>query len=224
MDVAIKGAMQIIRAIEVRSLGQDEWKQASDIRKELSTADNWETEILKLGRQILRAVRTDGESLSKILPFEVEEALNIAGEVEKITRKRDASLQVVTKNAKQAERLIKVERIGDVEVKISPDETLNTCKGMVQGVTNLESVKKRVKGVQTRLNQGHQNEGAEGGETAPTAQEHTRPVFDETPLFMVSFNLPERPSHLKIGYVKLPVKKFVPEPLMESLSDLQEGV
>lgn len=194
------------------------WGQPEDIGRELEGAANWEHEVIKRGRKYLMAKSVEGESLARAPPYLVEEAFMHVGEVEKIVRRENGSILITAKTAQQAEELKKITKIGNMTVKIEEYGAWNQCKALVrdeymiywdkkelleklasQGVVEIENIKKKRTPIQNR--------------TANVQGSENQEEMEATPLFLLTFNTPERPSHIKVGYLNLPTREFIPNPL-----------
>uniref|UniRef100_A0A1L8D7H7 Uncharacterized protein n=1 Tax=Nyssomyia neivai TaxID=330878 RepID=A0A1L8D7H7_9DIPT len=117
------------------------------------------------------------------------------------------------KNNTQAEKLQSIKAIGDCEIKISLSTAQNTCKAIVydsdmihwdkeklldgladQGVTAIRNVTSRLR------NNIHPDSSCNAERTS-------------TPTFIVTFNRPTPPQHLKVGWLTIPTQEYVPEPI-----------
>lgn len=176
-------------------------------------ADYWETEGLRNAGRYLIFSRTDGGSLGEILPYKVQEVVNSAGEVQEIIRKVDGTLLVLTKTREQAEALMSgTHKIGGYDVNIQEDKKRNQCRAVVrdkdmihwnqeelikelspQGVINITNIKTRKK-----YSPGMSKDKVEW---IPTAS------------FIVTFDFTERPEILRIGYLDLVTRDYIPDPL-----------
>lgn len=206
------------------TLGDEVDGKGGDKLSRRDIVDNWETECLRKGGRHVVISRTDGKSLGKVLPFEVEKLLNSAGEVAEITRKRDGTITALTKSLNQAETLMKtVKKISGHDVTIAFDEKRNRCRAVVrdpemihwdqeallkylapQGVIAIQNIKARKKlSPQERhiVNQGKEGNSQITEEWIPTAS------------FIITFNFPERPEILRIGYLDLLTRDYIPDPI-----------
>ncbi|GBM19033.1 hypothetical protein AVEN_145597-1 [Araneus ventricosus] len=106
-------------------------------------------------------------------------------------------------NSKQAENLMKLDKIGNIKVKASPHHTLNYSKGVISESEFqrdleedlLECLKDQnaiaVKRITIKRN----------GQTFPTKH------------LILTFNNPTLPKSVKIAYINCPVKPYIPDPI-----------
>ncbi|GBM26219.1 hypothetical protein AVEN_76307-1 [Araneus ventricosus] len=106
-------------------------------------------------------------------------------------------------NSKQAENVMKLDKIGNIKVKASPHHTLNYSKGVISESEFqrdleedlLECLKDQnaiaVKRITIKRN----------GQTFPTKH------------LILTFNNPTLPKSVKIAYINCPVKPYIPDPI-----------
>lgn len=179
--------------------------------------ENYETELLKEARRFVIVSRIDGGSLSKISPFAIERVFNKFGEVRDIFRRKDGKLMIEAEDFMHAQKLTTITNIEDHDVTVEFSAKMNSCKAVVrdedmihwdmdelltnlapQGVIDIKNIKSR------RRNPKDQS----GKRDADNRAE-----WYPTPTFIITFDLPERPQFLKIGYTRLETRDYIPDPI-----------
>ncbi|GBO18982.1 hypothetical protein AVEN_275680-1 [Araneus ventricosus] len=129
--------------------------------------------------------------------------LALVGDVKSIKKLNNGNLLIEVLNSKQAENLIKLEKIGNIQVKASPHHTLNHSKGVVSESEFqrdleedlLDCLKNQnvivVKRITLKRN----------GQNFPTKH------------LILTFNNPTLPKSVKIAYINCPVKPYIPDPI-----------
>ncbi|GBO37544.1 hypothetical protein AVEN_181773-1 [Araneus ventricosus] len=129
--------------------------------------------------------------------------LALVGDVKSIKKLNNGNLLIEVLNSKQAENLIKLEKIGNIQVKSSPHHTLNHSKGVISESEFqrdleedlLDCLKKQnviaVKRITIKRN----------GQIFPTKH------------LILTFNNPTLPKSVKIAYINCPVKPYIPDPI-----------
>ncbi|GBN35915.1 hypothetical protein AVEN_131895-1 [Araneus ventricosus] len=129
--------------------------------------------------------------------------ISIAGEVKSIKKLSNGNILIEVLNSKQAEHLMKLEKIGNIKVTVSPHHTLNHSKGVISESEFqrdleedlLECLKPHnviaVKRITIKRN----------GQIFPTKH------------LILTFNNPVLPKNVKIAYINCPVKPYIPDPL-----------
>ncbi|GBL78456.1 hypothetical protein AVEN_199201-1 [Araneus ventricosus] len=126
--------------------------------------------------------------------------LALVGDVKSIKKLNNGNLLIEVLNSKQAENLIKLEKIGNIQVKSSPHHTLNHSKGVISESEFqrdleedlLDCLKNQnviaVKRITIKRN----------GQIFPTKH------------LILTFNNPTLPKSVKIAYINCPVKPYIP--------------
>ncbi|GBN94607.1 hypothetical protein AVEN_28269-1 [Araneus ventricosus] len=128
--------------------------------------------------------------------------LALVGDVKSIKKLNNGNLLIEVLNSKQAENLIKLEKIGNIQVKASPHHTLNHSKGVI---SESEFQRDLEEDLLDCLN--NQNVIAvkritikRNGQIFPTKH------------LILTFNNPTLPKSVKIAYINCPVKPYIPDP------------
>ena len=142
--------------------------------------------------------------LSETGVFTIEKGFHalLGCEPKNITSLRSGDLLVEITTPKQAKIIEKMTTLYKTPVKATPHRSLNTCKGIVRH-PHLKS------GSEEDLNDGlksiasnvHRYKTIRDGKKVPTGT------------VCITFKTPDRPDTVKIGYLKVPVETFIPNPL-----------
>ena len=116
---------------------------------------------------------------------------------------RDGSLLVEYKQAKQLSRLQELSLFNNIPVSVPPHRTLNSSKSVVSCYDLKDMPEKEI--CENLAGQGvcavRRIFRREGNSKVPTAT------------LILTFNRPLLPDTIKVGYLKLKVRLFVPNPL-----------
>lgn len=147
--------------------------------------------------------RTEG-SFEKISPFYIQKGLEgLAGNLKNVKRLRNGTLLVETANSQQAANLRKAQCLGEYKIETELHSSLNYSKGVVssrdlvdisvdelkaewasEGIVDVQSIMKRVEG-----------------------------ALVKSESFILTFNSPKLPEHVKAGFLRLKVRPYVPNPM-----------
>ncbi len=147
---------------------------------------------------------SDDLPLSKLSPFAVQKGFQaVAGTLKSIKRLRDGSFLVECARKSQAMGLLKTTRFVDRPVRVSSHKALNSSRGVIRcrelsGMTEME--------IKTEL----QEQGVVEVHRV-TVKRDTEKVPTNT-LFL-TFNTPDLPKEITVGYLKVKVALFVPNPM-----------
>ena len=131
----------------------------------------------------------------------------ILGRQEKVAKANfmaDGSLLVKTKNEVQTDKLLKAQLFGGEECVVQRDARLNQSKGIIHAPDLIDLSELEICG-------WFEEFGVVG------VKRFTRKVGEEvqrTPTLLLTFNTPTCPSQLQFDYVRYPVKKYIPNPLL----------
>ena len=146
----------------------------------------------------------DDLPLSKLSPFAVQKGFQaMAGTLKSIKRLRDGSFLVECARKSQAMSLLKTTRFVDRPIRVSIHKALNSSRGVIRcrelsGMTETE--------ITTEL----QEQGVVEVHRV-TVKRDTEKIPIST-LFL-SFNTPDLPKEITLGYLKVKVALFVPNPM-----------
>lgn len=162
--------------------------------------------LLMTGPTYMVMRRTDKDAnLANVSPFLIHKAIvATCGEVEECKKLRSGEILIKTKNAVQSRKLVKLVAISNtINVEIGPHKHLNQSKGVLycndlRGMPeseillelkdqNVAEVKKILKKVNNEL--------------------------IETGLIILTFSTTEIPEKINIGFLKMPIRMYVPQPM-----------
>ena len=177
----------------------------SDTDNELFlTKDNWP-------RFIVVKSASEERPLSKLSPFAVQKGFQaiartlkrIARTLKSTKRIRDGSFLVECSRKTQAENLLKTVNFVDRPVHVSVHKTLNSSRGVIRcwELSDLSDIEIRDKLKTQGVVEVHRVTVKKEGKVIPT-----------NTLFL-TFNRPDIPKEIVVGYLKVKVEPFVPSPL-----------
>jgi len=146
----------------------------------------------------------EGKSLTHITPFAIEKSLLCqVGNVLETRKLRSGSILVRVASQAQANLIINIKTILDINVAATPHRTLNSCRGIIR-CRDLRDCD------DTEVLHELQPQGV-------TAVHHilaTRNGIKEpTNTFVLTFNTPTLPTTIKVGYLRVHTEQYVPNPL-----------
>lgn len=154
------------------------------------------------------------KTLNETSPFLIKKSIEVfAGNPKNITKLRNGTLLIETTNSKQATKLYQMKNISkDINVIVKEHPTLNTSKGTIfcpdlkyvsddeilenlkqQRVVEVRRIKKKDRSPQT-------------------SKKDASSELIDTGVFIFTFNIPQIPTTIEIGYYKCDVKLYIPNP------------
>ena len=152
---------------------------------------------------IIESTRPE-QPLAKLSPFVIEKVLvSVAGSPNSVKKLNSGSLLVEIEKAKHAENLLKLSRFFEIPCKCYPHTSLNISRGIIRcldlaGVSEEEIV----------LNLASLNVTA-----ARRITVYRDNVKRNTNTIVLTFNTSILPKWLKVGYLKVLVDMYIPNPL-----------
>ncbi|WP_419608011.1 hypothetical protein, partial [Thiolapillus sp.] len=142
--------------------------------------------------------------MSKLSPFAVQKGFQaIAGTLKSTKRLRDGSFLVECSRRTQAENLLKTVHFVDRPVHVSVHKTLNSSRGVIR-CRDLSDMS------ETEIRDELQTQGVVEVHRVTVKKEGK--VIPTNTLFL-TFNRPDVPKEIVVGYLKVKVELFVPNPL-----------
>ena len=141
--------------------------------------------------------------LSKLSPIAVQKGFQaIAGTLKSTKRLRDGSFLVECSRKTQAENLLKTVNFVDRPVHVSLHETLNSSRGVIvcRELSDMPEIEIRDELKTQGVVEVHRVTVKKEGKVIPT-----------NTLFLI-FNQPDVPKEIAVGYFKVKVELFVPNP------------
>ncbi|XP_055928775.1 uncharacterized protein LOC129959902 [Argiope bruennichi] len=153
---------------------------------------------------IIKRISDTEETFHTVSPFLVQKAISATvGEVTSIRKLRSDDLLVEVNSRQQDQQILKIKAIATIKISVSPHETLNHSKGVItcgellnvpleeitfelknQGVTHVSRINIR-----------------RDGQLLGTKHH------------ILTFHSPKLPEFIYAGYIKLPVRPYIPNPL-----------
>ena len=161
------------------------------------TNDSWP-------RFVVLTCASEEKLLSKLSPFAVQKGFQtITGTLKSTKRPRDGSFLVKCSRRAQAENLLKTETFVDRPVHVCVHKTLNSSWGVIRRreLSDFSEVEIRDELKTQGVVEVHRVTVTKEGKVIPT----------NTPF--LTFNRPDMPKEIKVGYLKVKVDLFVPNPL-----------
>jgi len=147
----------------------------------------------------------DDKPLSKISPFAVDKALKCAVEtVKSIKCLHSGDLLVEVSSASQSRSLNKINNLAGCPVTASPHCTLNTCKGVIRCRALIDCPKDEIL-------EELKSQGVTDIYNILTKDDSGNRRNTNT--FIITFHSASIPKHIKIGYLRIPVELYIPNPL-----------
>lgn len=149
-------------------------------------------------------ITSESEALKKLSPFAVEKGIRgIAGEPKSVKRLRSGDLLVEVATKNHAMCLLNAPKLALVPISVSPHRSLNTKKGVI-----------RCRELDGESEESIAESLANQNVTAVKRIKVTRNGERvNTHTYVLSFSCCELPTTLKIGYLREPVRPYIPNPL-----------
>ena len=149
--------------------------------------------------------KEDDKDVSKINPFVITKTLNgHIGEPEQVKLLRKKIL-VEVKKSSQVKNLLKLNKIGDVKVEVTPHPTLNSTRGIIRDRANVLSVC-----TEDEIIEGLKDQGVSAVRRFKTSRNGE---VKETNTYQLTFDRPELPKEIKVCYHLIKVQTYYPSPL-----------
>jgi len=143
--------------------------------------------------------------LSKLSAFVIEKAIKCSvGTVSTVKRMRSGDLLVEATSAAQGKCISKLTSLAITAVTVSAHRTLNTSKGVIRCRELIDCDKAEIMEELKTQGVSDINNITVKGNDGDRRNTNT---------FIVTFSLPTLPKHIKIGYLRVPVAVYVPNPL-----------
>ena len=145
----------------------------------------------------------------------------------KISRLRSGLLLIEVVQRTAFDILKNIKKIDDVSVIVEEHQTLNTSKGFItcdaiRGMTNEDihneiktqevkevyRIQRRKKTTPTKGNKSKKTDANQG----ENSRKDDDPTFEPTDSFIITFSTPTLPKTLKIGYLRVNVRLYIPNP------------
>ena len=153
---------------------------------------------------VVQSVDT-GHPISKLSPFILDKAIHSAVDAVKTVRRlRNGDFLLEVTSAVQSCIVSKLDNLAGCPVTASPHRTLNSCKGVIRCGPLVDCDKQdtlselKPQGVSDITNITVKDDSGSRRNTNT---------------FIITFKAPSIPKHLRIGYIRVPVSPYIPNPL-----------
>lgn len=162
-------------------------------------------ENFKWIRFLLMESTVSETDITKLSPFVIHRnLLEITGkELANVTKQRNGMLLLEAADQDQSEKLLKSTRLGDISITVCPHNSMNQVKGVIK-CRDLWGIE------DTEIAQEMANQDVTEARRI-TVQRHGSTV--RTNLVILTFKLLKLPSTVKIGYARVKVEPYIPNPL-----------
>ena len=139
-----------------------------------------------------------GKTLASVSPFVIARSIaGNAGTVKSVRKTRVGTLLVEVEKRQQCTNLLSMEHLGELELKVSPHRSLNSSKGVIKW---RDLVGTPVEEIAEELSESGVTEVRQIGSK-------------ETGIYVLTFDMPTPPQHVKCAYIRLPVEEYIPNPM-----------
>lgn len=118
-------------------------------------------------------------------------------------RKIKDGLLVEVADVKQSMRLLALEKFGEHEIRVESHNALNTSKGVIHApdlmMCSIEEIITELK--------------SQGVTDVRRITTRRNGIIENTPSCILTFNTPDLPTVVKAGYLRLPVRMYIPSPM-----------
>lgn len=175
-----------------------------DLETELRTGFNFPSENENWQRFIVLESLTDDMPLTKLSPFAIHKGITgIAGTVKDIKKLRSGQILVECARKANSENLLQATTLAGITMKAFPHSTLNNSKGVIR-TRELQDM----------------DESEIALELKPIGVIDVKRIIIKkdgqmikTGTYILTFNRPQPPEKIKLGYLSVAVDIFIPNPL-----------
>ena len=146
----------------------------------------------------------DGKNLTTLSPFAINKGIEgVVGTPKSIKRLRSGDILVEVSRSTQANNLLKTKSLIDVPVQVTPHRSLNSSKGVIRcpDIKNCSDEEILDNLASQHVTHLYRISVLREGGRKPTGT------------FILTFNTPELPKTLRIGYLQVRVEVYVPNPV-----------
>ncbi|GBM53583.1 RNA-directed DNA polymerase from mobile element jockey [Araneus ventricosus] len=153
---------------------------------------------------IIKRLSADNESFNTVSPFLVQKAITATvGEVAAIKKLRSGDLLVEVSSRQQALQILKIKVLGTIPISVTAHATLNHSKGVI---TCGELLNVSVEEITRELS-------SQGVTHVRRITIRRDGQLLDTKHHIITFHFPTLPEFIYAGYIKLPVRAYIPNPL-----------
>ena len=146
----------------------------------------------------------EGKDISLLSPFLIHKTImSMAGEPKSIKNLRSGDLLIQCAKEPHEKSLLKMKTFCGLKCSVTPHKSLNTSKGIVRCPALIRQSNEHILEFM----------GEQGVTDVSRINVHRDGVLKPTNTFVFTFNTPELPTVVKIGFIQAKVDVYVPNPL-----------
>ena len=146
----------------------------------------------------------ENRPVTALSPFVIDKTIKAcAGTVKGVKKLRSGMILVEVDNKRHSESFLKLKKVLDIDVTVTPHRTLNTCKGIVRSYDLAHTSKSEM--LLELVSQGVTD--VQNIEITKDGQKK------RTNTMILTFGLSAVPRDITAGYMKVPVQTYYPSPL-----------
>lgn len=146
---------------------------------------------------------TSNIPLTKMSPFIIQKVISSKITPKNVKKLRNGTILVEVQNKKQAKTLLQLQKLHETNIKAYPHQTLNYSKGVIKNqeisVCTTEEIKTELK-----------NQGVTDVKRI-TFKKKGEVIYTNT--YILTFNYPQIPETINIGYERTKIEQYIPKPL-----------
>ena len=155
-------------------------------------------------RFLLIKATDDNQSLSRLSPFAINKQVQaVAGQPKEVKKLRSGELLVHVTKKSHSDNLLRMNKMINIAVKVSPHGSLNTVKGVIREFQLLHKEEAEIL--------------SELSDQGVTFVRRIKVRRDEelknTSTLILTLGTPDLPAHVICGYLRVPVDPYIPNPL-----------
>ncbi|XP_055941990.1 uncharacterized protein LOC129972035 [Argiope bruennichi] len=153
---------------------------------------------------LIKRVSKTNETFHSVSPFLVEKRItgNI-GEVKCTKKLRSGDLLVEVLSRKQSQHTMKLKSFGDIQITVSPHVSLNSSKGVISCGEMFNDEKEEIL----------KELKSQGGSHVRRISIRRNGELHKKKYLILTYGFPKLPEYIKAGYMRLPVRPYIPSPL-----------
>ncbi|XP_055951574.1 uncharacterized protein LOC129987639 [Argiope bruennichi] len=153
---------------------------------------------------VIKRISENKETFETVSPFLVQKAIAATvGYITSIRKMRSGDLLVEVNSRKQAQQIQKLKALSTIPVSVSPHHSLNICKGVI---TCGEILNLPVNLITKEL----KSQGVTDVRRITIRRDGN---IIETKHHILTFKSPKLPEFIYVGYIRRPVRPYIPNPL-----------
>ncbi|XP_055924727.1 uncharacterized protein LOC129956805 [Argiope bruennichi] len=153
---------------------------------------------------LIKRISEKNETFATVSPFLVQKAISATiGEVSSIKKMRSGDLLVEVNSRKQSLNIQKLKALATIAISVSPHQSMNTCKGVI---TCGELLNVPLEEITSEMK-------SQGVIHVRRISIRRDGELLETKHHVLTLKSPKLPENVYAGYIRLPVRPYIPNPL-----------